>query len=54
MVAGSRLPSVGPHLCLSIFARSKRGMTVRKSTYTDMILLLSDFERDIAHKKNLY
>jgi len=30
---------VGPQLCLSTFARSKRGTTVRKSTYTDMILL---------------
>ena len=27
-------------LCLSTFARSKRGTTVRKSTYTDMILLV--------------
>ena len=30
---------VGPQLCLSTFARSKRGTTVRKRTYTDMILL---------------
>jgi len=29
---------VGPQFCLSIFARSKRSTTVRKSTYTDMIL----------------
>ena len=29
---------VGPQLCLSTFARSKHGTTVRKSTYTDMIL----------------
>ena len=26
-------------MCLSTFARSKRSTTVRKSTYTDMILL---------------
>ena len=31
---------VGPQLRLSIFARSKRGKTVRKSTYTDMILFV--------------
>ena len=30
---------VGPQLRLSTFARNKRGTTVRKSTYTDMILL---------------
>ena len=29
---------VGPQLRLSTFARSKRSTTVRKSTYTDMIL----------------
>ena len=30
--------SVGPQLCLPTFARSKRGTTVHKSTYTDLIL----------------
>jgi len=35
---------VGPQLRLSTFARSKRGTTVLKSTYTDMILLDFSFE----------
>jgi len=38
---------VGLQLCLSTFTRSKRGTTVRKSTYTDMILLSQ--KRDFKH-----
>ena len=49
---------VGPQLCLSTFARNKRGTTVRKSTYTDMILfcylkLVSDAQLDLVTNTNI-
>ena len=44
---------VGPQLCLSTFARRKCGTTVRKSTYTDMILLLASTPTTFTSRQRL-